>query len=75
MSGWAIAPAGSWTSRIHASSPDQYSLPTSTTGKCLILPVWMSVSASNSSSSVPNPPGRMTNASAYFTNIVLRAKK
>ena len=30
---------------------------------------------SNSSSSVPKPPGMMTNASAYLTNIVLRAKK
>ena len=36
--------------------------PTSTTGKWRTLPVWMSVSASNSSSSVPKPPGRMTNA-------------
>ena len=35
----------------------------------------MSVSASNSSSSVPKPPGRMTKPSAYFTNMTLRAKK
>ena len=47
----------------------------STTGKLRILPVWMSVSDSNSSSRVPKPPGMITNASAYFTNIVLRAKK
>jgi hypothetical protein len=33
------------------------------------------VSASNSSSRVPKPPGRMTKACAYFTNIVLRTKK
>ena len=33
-----------------------------TTGKWRILPVWISVSASNSSSSVPKPPGKMTNA-------------
>ena len=32
-------------------------MPTSTTGKWRILPVWMSTSASKSSSSVPNPPG------------------
>ena len=49
--------------------------PTSTTGKWRILPVWISVSASNSSSSVPKPPGKITKASAYFTNIVLRTKK
>ena len=47
----------------------------STTGKFRILPIWISVSDSNSSSSVPNPPGRITKASAYFTNITLRAKK
>jgi hypothetical protein len=35
----------------------------------------MSVSASNSSSSVPNPPGNTAKASAYFTNMILRAKK
>ena len=34
------------------------------TGKSRIVPVWMSVSASNSSSSVPNPPGQMTKAHA-----------
>ena len=45
----------------------------STTGKVPILPVWISVSASKSSSSVPKPPGKMTNPSAAFTNIVLRA--
>ena len=33
------------------------------------------VSASNSSSSVPKPPGRHTKACEYLTNIVLRAKK
>ena len=38
-----------------------------------ILPVWISVSDSNSSSIVPKPPGKMTNPSAAFTNIVLRA--
>ena len=35
--------------------------PKSTTGKCSTLPVWISVSASNISSSVPKPPGKMTN--------------
>ena len=33
------------------------------------------VSDSNSSSSVPKPPGSTTNARAYLTNMVLRAKK
>ena len=33
------------------------------------------VSASNSSSSVPRPPGSTTKPWEYFTNIVLRAKK
>ena len=36
----------------------------STTGKCSTLPVWISVSDSNSSSSVPKPPGKMTKPSA-----------
>jgi len=31
-----------------------------------ILPVWISVSDSNSSSSVPKPPGKMAKPSAYF---------
>ena len=47
----------------------------STIGKDVTLRVCTSVSASNSSSRVPNPPGRTTNPWAYFTNIVLRAKK
>ncbi len=34
------------------------------TGKDRIFPVWMRHSASNSSSSVPYPPGKTTNASA-----------
>ena len=34
---------------------------TSTIGKWRILPVWRSVAASNSSSSVPKPPGKTTN--------------
>ena len=37
--------------------------------------VCTSVSASNSSSSVPKPPGRQMKACEYLTNIVLRAKK
>ena len=45
----------------------------STTGKLPIFPVWISVSASQSSSCVPKPPGKMTNPSAAFTNITLRA--
>ncbi len=34
------------------------------TGKWRIVPVWISVSASNSSSSVPKPPGAITKALA-----------
>ena len=34
------------------------------TGKSRIVRVWISVSASNSSSSVPKPPGQMTKAHA-----------
>ena len=45
------------------------------TGKRVTFCVWTRVSASNISSSVPKPPGRITNACEYFTNIVLRAKK
>ena len=36
----------------------------STTGKCSTLPVWISVSDSNSSSAVPKPPGKTTKPSA-----------
>ena len=59
--------------RIQSSIGAQYALSQSTTGKLPILPVWISVSDSNSSSSVPKPPGKITNPSAAFTNIVLRA--
>src|SRR3954453_15765757 len=51
-------------SRIHPIKPDHHSVPTSTTGNSRILCVWTSTSASNSSSSVPNPPGKTTNAVA-----------
>ena len=37
--------------------------------------VCTNVSASNSSSKVPKPPGSTTKPWAYLTNIVLRAKK
>src|SRR6185369_4253441 len=52
----------------------QYVRPNRTTGKCRILPVWISVSDSKSSSSVPKPPGKTTNPSVAFTNIVLRVE-
>ena len=70
-----IAPRASTTSRIHFNSPFQYSVPKRTIGKCSIFPVCASVSDSNSSSSVPRPPGKMTNPRAYFTNMFLRTKK
>jgi hypothetical protein len=41
----------------------------------LIFFVWISVSASNSSSIVPKPPGNTTNAVEYFTRSTLRTKK
>ena len=47
----------------------------STIGNEVTLRVWTRVSASNSSSRVPKPPGSTTNPCAYLTNIVLRAKK
>ena len=40
-----------------------------------ILWHWMSVAASNISSSVPKPPGRQMNAHEYFTSMTLRVKK
>jgi hypothetical protein len=45
------------------------------TGNWYIFPVWISVTASNSSSSVPKPPGKMMNATEYLMNIVFRTKK
>ena len=39
------------------------------------LPVWVRVSSSNVSSSVPKPPGRHTNPRLSFTSINLRVKK
>src|SRR5262245_17250764 len=59
----------------HASRPRQYCEPKRTTGKFLILRVWMRVSASKSSSIVPKPPGKMIYALLYLINIVLRTKK
>ena len=41
----------------------QYAESKSTTGKCRTLPVWISVSDSNSSSTVPKPPGKTTKPS------------
>ena len=68
-----ISPSGSNRPWIQSSSGRQYSESKRTTGKWSTLPVWISVSDSNSSSSVPKPPGKMTKPSAAFTNIVLRA--
>ena len=68
----AIVPPAEQRARASSrAGPPSTPCPTRTTGKWRILPVWMRVSASNSSSSVPKPPGRITNASAYFTNIDL----
>ena len=56
-------------------SPLQKAVPTRIIGIFLILEVWISVIASISSSRVPNPPGKTTNACAYLTNITFRTKK
>src|SRR4029077_6893222 len=69
------SPSSSIRVRIQSSIGAQYPVSQSTTGKLLILPVWISVSDSNSSSTVPKPPGKMTNPCAYFTSMVLRTKK
>ena len=61
--------------RIQSNSPPQYSVPSSTIGNDVTFCVWTSVTASKISSNVPKPPGSAMNPWAYFTNIVLRAKK
>ena len=50
-------------------------MPSSTIGNDVTLRVWASVIASKISSKVPKPPGSTMKPWAYFTNIVLRAKK
>ena len=68
-------PSAFIVARSQSTSPAQYAEPTRMIGKVVTLPVCTSVSASNSSSMVPNPPGNTTKPCAYLTNIVLRAKK
>src|SRR5690606_20228458 len=70
-----ILPSMASVPRSQSIRPFQYSVPKRTTGKSCTFRVWMRVSASNSSSMVPKPPGKITNACAYFRNIVLRTKK
>src|SRR6185503_19909334 len=80
---WRMPTSSSFTlprrttvSRIHLMSPSQYwSSPARITGNGLTLRVWIRVTASNSSSSVPKPPGMITKAWLYFTNMTLRTKK
>src|SRR3954468_6119122 len=60
----AIIPSASSRPRTQSRSPAQYSESISTTAKSTALPVCMSVSASNSSSRVPKPPGRTTKPQA-----------
>jgi hypothetical protein len=71
----ATLPSVTTVCRIQSISPDQYRVPSRITGNLVTLRVCTRVSASNSSSRVPKPPGRITNAWAYLTNMVLRAKK
>ena len=71
-------PARRARSRASRPAPSRASRPSSRSrrarrGTSRSSPVWMSVSASNSSSIVPKPPGKITKPSAAFTNIVLRA--
>src|SRR4051812_9209819 len=64
VSSGEIMPSARARSRSQSTRPPQYDESTRQTGNSLTLPVWMSVSASKSSSSVPKPPGRTTNAFA-----------
>ena len=75
MSAGLMVPVVAAVSRSQRSKPPQYSEPMSTSGKEVTFRVCTSVTASKSSSNVPNPPGRTMNPWAYLTNIVLRAKK
>src|SRR3954467_5707978 len=70
-----ILPSSSIVVRSQSTRPPQYDVPNTTTGNDVTFRVCASVSASNSSSSVPNPPGITTKPCAYFTNIVFRVKK
>ena len=60
----SILPSAATVSRSQSTSPRQYDDPNRTIGKWRIFSVCRSVAASNSSSSVPNPPGKTTNALA-----------
>ena len=53
-------PRSTTCSRSQVSSPDQYPSPARITGKCSTSSVMMRLSASNSSSIVPKPPGKTT---------------
>ena len=75
MSARLMRPSSSSRACTHRTRPAQWAAPHSTTGKLSALPVWISVSDSNSSSIVPKPPGKTMKASEYFTNMVLRTKK
>src|SRR5581483_139579 len=59
----------------NSTSGRQNARPTRIIGKRWILPVWINVSVSKISSSVPNPPGIATKPYEYFTSITLRTKK
>ena len=62
----------------NSSTASQYSSPgvsRNTIGTGTPLPVCVNVNSSNVSSSVPNPPGRHTNAELSLTSISLRVKK
>ena len=75
MSVGAMTPRSTSVEPSQSTRPPQNSVPTSTMGNRVTVPVCTSVSASKSSSSVPKPPGRTTKPREYFTNIVLRTKK
>ncbi len=78
MSWAATSPRAISVSRTNVSIDCQYVSPgalRSTIGTGMPLPVWVSVSSSNISSSVPNPPGRQTKACDSLISISLRVKK
>ena len=67
--------AGCRRSRAPSPSTGRRACRASTIGTGRPLPVWVSVSSSNVSSSVPKPPGRQTKPLLSLISISLRVKK
>ena len=62
--GLGDAPVGERTGSKPVDQPVPLPVAQRIAGKWRTVPVWISASASNSSSSVPNPPGAITTADA-----------